>query len=90
MAGAGFLVGSVIDFKPERFRLEVLRDSGGEEPGYEVEGFGWGVVVTERSGWATKTRIEPMAICARHGLLVPVNSHWEQVHGFSPEWIVIG
>jgi hypothetical protein len=77
-----FAVGSVIEMKPERFRIKLITEE--QSVRTETQAFGWGTVVINRDMWVMSTRIEPMVVCDMCSSLQPFETHWRLTHSANP------
>ena len=82
MSGLMYDEGSIMDFKPDRFDIEVYRNK--EKPNVTRDrAFGWAVVVIHRDGWVVDTQVEPMVVCC--GGMNPVLHHLNESHRLKDE-----
>lgn len=82
-------VGSVIEFKPDRFAVltfAINDETANPWRKNQEVALGWGVVVTARDGWVMDTRIEPMVMCNSCSAMVPLVTHQHLIHELTIAW----
>jgi hypothetical protein len=70
--------GSILDFKPEKFEVTLVREDGQT---FVLEAKGWLIVCTARDGWAMSTKLDVAVECC--GAVVPGWFHFNEGHGGS-------
>lgn len=86
--GQVFGVGSIIEFKPDRFEVTVIPLGDDQESDeIKVQAIGWGVVVVSRDGWVVKTGVVPVVVCCGVGG-VSLDHHWAVAHRGEMVWAV--